>query len=201
MGWGQRGGGAGRLAASIASVHLILRTLLRFWLSRFQPRLGLYDVGRVRMRVLPTDLDILRHMNNGVYLSIADLGRFDLLMRNGVWRVFQQRGWYPVVVNETITFRRSLNPWVRFTLESRILGFDDKAVFVEQRFVVGGEIYAQLFIRGRFLKRSGGTVTIPELLDAVGGAGTPPGVPEWLRSWSEASALPPSRAAAPSEWD
>ena len=33
-------------------------------------------VGRIRLTTLPTDIDILRHMNNGRYLSLFDLGRW-----------------------------------------------------------------------------------------------------------------------------
>lgn len=185
---------------------MILRTLLHSILSRFGARLGHYDVVRTRFRVLPTDQDILRHMNNGVYLSIMDVARFDMLHRTGVWTTFQEKGWYPVVVSETISFRKSLQLWQRFTIESRILGFDAKAVYVEQRFVrpdADGhpEIYAQGFIRGRFLKRTGGVVTIGELTEALGVAPADVTVPEWLLEWSEDVALPGTRAAAPSVWE
>jgi acyl-CoA thioesterase FadM len=193
---------AGVLSAvtNMARVHMLFRTILHAWLSRFGARLGHYDVAYTRFRVLPTDLDILRHMNNGVYLSIADVGRFDLLRRSGVWAIFARRGWYPVVASETVTFRKSLELWQRFTVESRLLGVDDKSVFVEHRFVVHGEIYTQVFIRARFLKRSGGVVTIDELLDAVGPVPEDATVPEWLLQWGADAALPSTRAAAPSNW-
>jgi len=181
-------------------VHLLFRTMLHALLSRFGRRLGHYDVARTRFRVLPTDLDILKHMNNGVYLSIFDVGRFDLLARNGVWAIFTRNGWYPVVASETITFRKSLTLWQRFTVESRILGYDAKAVFVEQRAVVDGEIYAQAYIRGRILKRGGGTVSVKDLLDAVGTVPPGDGVPEWLIQWGADAALPATRADAPSIW-
>ncbi|MDQ1608526.1 MAG: hypothetical protein QOE16_1258 [Microbacteriaceae bacterium] len=180
---------------------MIFRTIFHSLVSRLGPRLGHYDVAHTRFRVLPTDLDILNHMNNGVYLSIADIGRFDLLVRNGVWAIFKARGWYPVVASETITFRKSLGPWQRFTIQSRILGFDERAVYVEQRFVVNGEIYTQAFIRGRFLKRGGGVVSIDELVDAVGPVPEGPGVPAWLVNWGADAALPPTRAEAPSVWE
>jgi acyl-CoA thioesterase FadM len=183
---------------------MLWRTLLHTLISRFGPRAGHYDVVRTRFITLPTDQDILRHMNNGVYLSIMDVARFDMLHRNGVWKIFQEKGWYPVVVSETISFRKSLQIWQRFTIESRILGFDEKAVYVEQRFVrpdADGrpEVYAQGFIRGRFLKRSGGVVSINELTTAVGSPPAGP-VPDWLLAWSEDVALPATRAAAPSRW-
>jgi acyl-CoA thioesterase FadM len=183
---------------------MIFRTILHAFISRFGRRLGHYDVASTRFRVVPTDLDILRHMNNGVYLSIFDIGRFDLLRRSGVWGIFEERGWYPVVASETITFRKSLTLWQPFIVESRIIGFDDKAVYVQQRAVVVNagvrEIYAQAFIRGRFLKRSGGTVRVEELLEAVGAVPDELTVPQWLIRWGEDVVLPPTRAEAPSVW-
>ncbi|WP_150307281.1 acyl-CoA thioesterase [Planctomonas psychrotolerans] len=184
----------------MTGVHLFFRTLLRTILSSLGPRIRPYDVARARFRVLPTDLDVFRHMNNGVYLSILDLGRLDLLRRGGIWPIFRERGWYPVVVSETISFRKSLTLWQRFTVESRILGYDDRAVYVEQRVVRNGEVYSRAFIRGRFLKRTGGVVTIPELLEAVPSPPADLVVPEWLLTWGADSGLPPSRAEAPSVW-
>jgi acyl-CoA thioesterase FadM len=185
---------------------MLLRTLFHGILSRFGPRVGHYDVVRTRFITLPTDQDILRHMNNGVYLSIMDVARLDLLHRTGIWPIFVARGWYPVVVSETISFRKSLTVGQRFTVESRIVGFDDKAVYLEQRFVrpdAAGrpEIYAQGFIRGRFLRRSGGVVGIDELIDAVGPVPAGLATPDWLLAWSDEIALPATRAEAPSVWE
>ncbi|GAB3794494.1 thioesterase family protein [Humibacter antri] len=182
-------------------MHMLLRTILHAWISRFGKRIGHYDVARTRFRVLPTDLDILKHMNNGVYLSIFDIGRFDMLRRNGVWQIFADRGWYPVVASETITFRKSLQLWQRFEVESRIIGFDAKAAYVQHRAVVHDEIYAEAFIKARFLKRSGGTVGIEEMLDAVGPAPAALELPEWLVRWGEDVRLPSTRDAAPSVWE
>ena len=176
---------------------MLLRTLLHSVRSRFGPRLGHYEVARTRFITLPTDQDILRHMNNGVYLSIMDIARFDMLHRTGIWAIFVARGWYPVVVSETISFRKSLTVGQKFTVESRILGYDAKAVYVEQRFVRpdadgSPEIYAHGYIRGRFLKRTGGIVTIDELLEAIGVAPDNVTVPDWLLEWASAAAVPPS---------
>ena len=143
-------------------------------------------------------------MNNGVYFSIMDVARFDMLVRNGVWKIMRERGWYPVVASETMTFRKSLSPWQRFTIESKLVGYDDKAVYVEQRFVRPGpggapEVFAQGFIRARFLRRTGGTVPVTDLIDAFGAT---PGddLPEWIERWGADVALPAMRAEAPSVW-
>jgi acyl-CoA thioesterase FadM len=159
-----------------------------------------HDVARTPFRVLPSDLDVLGHMNNGVYFSIMDLGRMDLMIRAGVWKKLTERGFYPVVTKETISFRKSLQPWQRFVVETRIVGYDDKAVFIEQRFVVAGEIFARAYMCGRFLKKTGGTVSVAELVDALGVDPAEVTLPAWLARWSDDVVLPTTREPAPSEW-
>lgn len=170
------------------------------WFRRNGKPLALHDVARISFRVLPTDLDVLGHLNNGMYLSIMDLGRLDLLRRSGAWRSLAAAGIYPVIANETISFRRSLMPWQRFTIESRIVGYDAKAVFMEQRFVVAGEIYAQALIRGRFIRKSGGTVGLSEIIELTGADVASLVLPEWAERWAEDVALPPAKQQAPSLW-
>ncbi|MCU1438385.1 MAG: thioesterase family protein [Naasia sp.] len=159
-----------------------------------------HDVLTVSRRVWPGDLDELRHVNNGVYLSMLDLPRTELLQRSGLWSRMRAAGVYPVVAAQTIAYRKSLQLWQRFTIESRVLGYDDRAVFIEQRFVVDGEVYARAYVLGRFLRRTGGVVPMDELarLTGIDVAGWP--VDEWLHEWSRGVALPSTRRPAPSVW-
>ena len=154
-------------------MNLIFRTLLHMLRARRRPPLGVHELGTVRFRVLPTDLDVLGHMNNGVYFSIMDLGRMDLMIRSGVLPKMRAAGIYPVMASETMTFRKSLQPWQLFDVETRIVGYDEKgSVYGEQRFVVDGEIYARAITRARFLRKTG-VVTLQELSDVTGVDATP----------------------------
>lgn len=185
-------------------VNVIWRTLLVILNARRRKRRGQTldptAVGTVRVTTLPTDLDILQHMNNGRYLSLFDLGRWDQLIRSGLFDAMKERGWYAVVSSETVTFRKSLRLWQRFDVESRFIGHDDKALFMEHRAVVDGEIYARAIVRARMLRRSGGTVSNEELFAAVGRPDGVPEIDEWVHDWAAASALPPVRKPAPSVW-
>jgi acyl-CoA thioesterase FadM len=155
----------------------------------------------LRLRVLPTDIDVLRHLNNGRYLSLFDLGRWDLLTRSGLVAAMTKKGWYAVVAAETITFRRSLELWQRFDLETRLIGHDDRAVYLEHRALVGEEIYARAIIRARILRRTGGTVPHDELFAAVGRPEGLPDIEPWVHEWAAGSALPSTRRPAPSVWE
>lgn len=180
-----------------------LQRILRYTRTRLtrSPRLDPHDVGRMSMRVWLSDLDEFRHMNNGVYLSTMDLPRYQLMERSGVWPRLRARGLYPVVAAQSISYRKSLQLGQHYDVESVILGYDERAVYMEQRFVVKGEIYARGYVVGRFLRRSGGVAPMTEVGEIAGIDVTAHPAPEWLREWAAAIALPSTRMPAPSEWE
>ena len=75
-------------------VNVLWRTLLVMLTARRRLRRsgrhGPAEIGRIRVTTLPTDIDLLRHMNNGRYLSLFDLGRWDLLVRTGLLDVMKR---------------------------------------------------------------------------------------------------------------
>ena len=183
-------------------VKLWFRIFRIFISYRNKPVIKINEVSRSTFRVWPSDLDVYNHMNNGVYLTLMDLGRYDQGLRTGFWQKWRKLGWYPVVVNSTISFRKSLEPWQKFEIETKVIGWDDIAYYIEQRFVRNGEIYAKAIMRGRFLKRSWGILTPQEVMDGSGGwPGETPVVPEWILQWAKDIQLPKGKEEAPSNWD
>ena len=114
-------------------MKLWLRLIVQLVSWRTRKPLQIHEVAIRKFRVWPTDLDIYAHMNNGVFLTILDLGRYDHGKRTGIWKKWKKLGWYPVVVAENITFRKSLELWQEFTLESKVIGWTDEAIYFEQR--------------------------------------------------------------------
>jgi YbgC/YbaW family acyl-CoA thioester hydrolase len=180
-------------------MHLLLRTLLLLITSSRRPPLTVWDSSSLPLRVLPTDIDIAMHVNNGMYLSLMDLGRFDLMVRSGVWKRMRRRGWGPVVAAETISFRKSLQLWQQYTIETRIIGLDTKAIYFEQRMVADGEMYARAYIATR-LVHQGRPVGQEEILREFGQPPADLVLPEWVHEWRSSSALPGSRMPAPHVW-
>lgn len=188
-------------------MHMLIRTLWHMWfVGPRGSKLKLHEMGRSRFRVWPTDLDILNHMNNGKYLSILDLGRFDLMQRNGIWELLKKEGWYPVVVAQTISYRKSLEPWMRFWTESKVLGFDDQAVYLEQRFVRPNkqrrpEVYARAYVRARILRRGGGVVPVADMIAKSGADLDTLVLPDEVLEWGKMTRLPSTRDEAVSVWE
>lgn len=161
------------------------------WLRMRRPApASLWDDVVTSFRVVPTDLDVLGHMNNGRYLTLMDLGRYVLLQRSGWWDEFARRGWAAVVAGQTITYRRELRLGQRFDLHSRVLGVDERWVYLEHRFMVGDTVHAHAVVRGLFVRRGGGTVPLEELADAVGGFPDHLSVPTWIDDWTHHTRSP-----------
>ncbi len=181
-------------------MHMIFRILMVFFKSKKAPKLSMFDTGSVSMRATLTDIDFAGHINNGMYFSIFDLGRFDLMFRSGVWDILRKKKWTPVVQCETITFRKSVELGKKFSQETRLLGLDEKCIYFEQRIVVDGEIYARAYIATRMTSKKG-AVSNQEIMQAVG-LEVPADrvVPQWLHDWRENGALPGSRKPAPHNW-
>ena len=183
----------------------ILRRLPRLlWLATRAPKLpplDIYDVCRSPRRVTLGDLDELRHMNNGAYLTVLDHARQELVVRTGLWKRMRDAGMYPVVSAQTIAYRKSLELGQRYTIESRFLGLDDRAAYLEQRFVVDGEVYARAYVQGRFVFDRGGTVPMDQLSEVTGMDPVAHPIPEWLHEWADRIRLPGTRTPAPSTWD
>jgi acyl-CoA thioesterase FadM len=175
-------------------VSLLVRLIGIVLGALFGRRLQPLDESQLTLRVWPTDLDPNLHMNNGRYLTIMDLGRIDLMVRIGLAREARRRRWMPVVAAVQIRYRRSLAPFERYTLSTRLLGWNGRWFYLEQRFLRGdGSVAALAWVKAA-IRKPGGTVDADELQQVMGLALTPaPLAPEFVR-WIELT-TEPSRTA------
>lgn len=89
----------------------------------------------VHGRVLLHDLDFMCHMNNARYLRECDFARFAHCTRNGLFMAARALNATMVVGATTIRYRRSLALGEAFELRTRIVSWDEKSFYIEQRFV------------------------------------------------------------------
>jgi acyl-CoA thioesterase FadM len=153
--------------------------------ARGRGRVGPLDECVLSFRVMPADLDINRHMNNGRYLQLMDLGRFDYIIRAGVFPEIRRRRWMPLVGSETIRFRRSLPLFRTHQLHTRLVYWDDKWFFFEQRFTSQGDLIATAMVKC-LLRGQAGNVSPADVLAAGGHRLVAPAPVAGLERWNEA---------------
>jgi acyl-CoA thioesterase FadM len=153
-------------------VNLYLRLLKVLLLLPFVRRRGLLEANRLTFRVWPNDCDLNLHLNNGRYLTFMDLGRLHLIARR----------WMPVLSAAEMNFIRPLRPLQKFDLVTRLLSWDEKYFYIEQRFEAGGKLHAIGMVKGLFLH--GRAHVESRAVTAMLGLDTPaPDMPEALRHW------------------
>jgi acyl-CoA thioesterase FadM len=137
------------------------------------------DVSRLKFRVWPHDLDTNLHLNNGRYLTMADLGRMDLLLRAGLLRAVLKEGLLPMLSGTVIRYRREIRPFQRFELQSRIVCWRATAFVMEHRYIIekdGEAVTAALALvrGGLYDKKSRRFVPAAHLMELAGYTGPSP---------------------------
>ncbi|MCB2386225.1 thioesterase family protein [Thalassolituus alkanivorans] len=165
-------------------MNLWFRLLLMLLRRPWRKPVGGLDTTVVKMRVWPLDLDFNRHVTNGRYFTMADVGRMDYVLRSGAYKVALRHKAFPVVGDVWGKFRRELRLFEAFEIHSRMLGWDDKWVFVEHRFMRKERVIGVVMMRGLF-RSAKGLVDPQEFIAEMNLAPQSPPLPDWLSAWSE----------------
>ncbi len=159
--------------------RLFLMLLRRPWRKAVAP----LATTVVRMRVWPLDLDLNRHVTNGRYFTLADIGRMDYVLRSGAFRVALRHKAVPIVGDTWGKFRRELRLFESFEIHTRMLGWDQKWSFMEHRFVKDERVLGVVIMRGLF-RSPKGSVAPGEFARYLGLDEQSPAMPKWLSGWS-----------------
>ncbi len=172
---------------------------LRMWneMRKFRraPKLGLLDSHISTHRVWPQDLDPWRELNNGRTLTLFDLGRIPMSVRMGFDRVARANGWGITVAGNSVRYRKRVTLFQVLTQKCRVLGWDQRFIYMEQTFWRGGECTAAMLLRSGFTSKAG-LVNPGEVAQALGHAPKSPDLPGWVQAWIAADADRPWPPAA-----
>jgi acyl-CoA thioesterase FadM len=131
----------------------LLWALLRAWR---QPAIQPGETISRRLTVLPNDIDVNGHMNNGRYLTMVDLMLIEYFGRIGFIKHLLRQGWRPMAGGSFISYRRGLKPLQRYQLRFRIEGSDSSWNFMRFEFVdAQGRLCAAGYVKGAVVGRQG----------------------------------------------
>jgi len=149
-------------------VNLIFRMLYVFLLSLFRERLSVDNSTSIlKLRVLPSDLDINFHMNNGRYMTICDLNRVDLFIRTGLMKAMFKRKWIPVIAEHTMTYKKPLGMFEQYEVKLEVTRWDEKYFYMTHVFSTGDRIIAEGTSKGCVYSRKTGVITPEQAIAAV----------------------------------
>ncbi len=184
-------------------MYPVLRLAFEVALQSRLPRLGPFGVHVSRHLCWPWDLDPFLELNNGRTLTLYDLGRVPLAVRTGLIAAMRRHGWAFAVAGASVRFRRRVRVFDRLTMLSRVVGWDERFIYIEQSLWRGSECCNQVLMRCAVTSGSG-FVDPSRVAEATGHTVDSPPLPRWVSAWSEADAerpwppeLAPGAAVAP----
>ena len=151
-----------------------------------------------QLRVLPNDLDLNGHMNNGRYLTVLDLMLVEYFVRSGFARVMLRAGWRPMSGGAFITYRKGLLPWQPYRLRFALAGADASWNYMRFEFLrEDGTLCAAGYLKGAAVGKQG-LVSNKESYARMGRDFVQPALPEavchWLAAEASVMALPAQSA-------
>ncbi len=160
----------------------LIWTMLRSW---WLPNLAITDPFERTFRVLPNDTDINLHMNNGRYLTVADLMIVEYFARTGFLKTLLKNKWKPVLGGSIITYRKQLKLGQKYKLSYRWTGSDKHWNYLFFRFTsLDGRLCARGYCKGAAVSRNG-LVTNADAFDALATPIPDVPLPDAVVHWKE----------------
>jgi acyl-CoA thioesterase FadM len=169
-------------------VNLYLRLLWTWLRARLKPPISLGDTIEMRLRVLPNDIDVIGHMNNGRYMTMIDLALIEYFTRTGFLTVIARKRWRPMLGGSIISFRRGLKPFRRYTLRFAVSCWDDRWNYMRFEFVHDGKVMAVGHAKGAIVGAEG-IVNTADAHAALGIDQRSPAAPPSIVAWIEADRM------------
>lgn len=171
-------------------MYPFIRALKEFVVHRNAPKIGVTGTHVSYHRCWPHDLDWFLEMNNGRILTILDLGRNLLAKRAGLLAAMRANGWGLAMAGVSVRYRKRIRPFVRFRVESKTVGWDDRFMYLVQSIWIGDTCAAQALYRSAITDKNG-IVPPARFLDFIGDLAERPQMPDWVVAWIDAEALRP----------
>lgn len=165
---------------------LIVRFLLTMFHARFRSRIGALDESVVRFTALPNDCDLNFHLNAGRFVSFMDVARIELIVRLRLMGKLLKRGWRPVMGGCVVRYRRSVMPFERFDIRTRVVGWDEKWFYIEHIVETNGKFCAVGQMR-TVIRGAKGTIPPRDVMALLklDNLESPP-LPEFVQEWRDA---------------
>lgn len=150
-------------------MSLIFRMIWLLLTSLFKPRLPhIKPVNELNMMVLPNDLDINMHMNNGRYLTICDLSRVDMFIRSGLAKTMLKEKWLPIITEHTMVYKKALKPFQKYIVKMDVTGWDARSFDMVHTFIVGDRVVAEGTSKGVIYSKQEGVIPPERVMETVG---------------------------------
>lgn len=164
-------------------MYPFFRVFLTLQRAKRHSRVHPLDTCVLTQSVWPTDLDIYAELNNAKYLTLMELARWDMGVRTGLVNLIKREKYGLVVAGCSIRYRKRLRLWQKFQMHTRVVGVDQRWVFIEQSIFRNGQQCTGALFRTGVTSRNG--LVSPAQVFAQLGVEEMPHPPDWVAQWDQ----------------
>ena len=129
-------------------MNLYFRLVLTIVRALFSKRISCDENSVSKWRVLPNDIDVYGHMNNGRYLTLISLAAIEAVIRTGLLKSSLKRGYLFIWDQSQVRWQRPLKLFEKFTIEVQMLYCEGRYLYATGIFVkTNGKIAAEINYR------------------------------------------------------
>ena len=112
-------------------------------------------VSKIKIRVWPNDIDPFFELNNGRYVTLLDLGRFDYILKIKLHKLLKKEGWSLTVAGTYNEYRHRIRAFQQFELSTTIIGHDHRWFYFQQKASKSGKIHFSSIIKTAVTSKNG----------------------------------------------
>lgn len=149
--------------------------------------ISITEMSKIEIMSNPTDMDNFFEMNNGRIFTLFDLGRNDFAIRSGIGGLLIKNRWGLVVAGSSIQYRKRVYAFSKVTIKTRLVGIDDKWIYLQQSMWVKGQPTSTALLRTGITDiRTGKAISPQHILKAMGQPNFEYPLEDWVQAWAEA---------------
>lgn len=174
-------------------VYIYFRALKLALTVKQDASLGVWDEIQTPMVAWPTDIDVFMEVNNGRYLTLMDIGRFEYGVKIGLIKALKRRNWGLVVAGSSIRYRKRIHAFQRFCIHTRVVGIDERWVYFQHVIKRHGKWHAAALVRTAVTDQNGVVATreVAEELSMTSGEQWEYRMPDWVKQWDTSDQMRP----------
>lgn len=146
-------------------MNLYFRLVFTIITALLSSRVNCDDKTITKWRVLPNDIDVYGHMNNGRYLTMLSLAAMGAVIRTGLLKSSFKRGYLFIFDQTQMQWQRPLKLLEKFTIEVQMIHCEGRYLYATGKFLkTNGKTAAEFHYRCCLKFRDGKDFDLREIL-------------------------------------
>jgi acyl-CoA thioesterase FadM len=143
-----------------------IRLLFAILFAKYRTKLSVSEESNISFRVWISDVDA-SVMNHATMMTVMEMGRIDLMVRLGFFKLARQNKWYFPSRSINVQYIRPLKLFQKASLITKVFHVDERWIYTEQKIIRHGKDIAICIVKST-VKKGKEAISIKEIANRLG---------------------------------